>query len=93
MEYYRVRLPFCVKSGIIVFLKQEVKIMGKMKDMRMDIEDMLGEYLTYEQIANNLIDTYQVSLDFAYNCINAVIDQWDADERQFEIDFESKANV
>ena len=93
MEYYRVRLPLCVKSGIIVFLKQEVKIMGKMKDMRMDIEDMLGEYLTYEQIANNLIDTYQVSLDFAYNCINAVIDQWDADERQFEIDFESKANV
>ena len=93
MEYYRVRLPFCVKSGIIVFLKQEVKIMGKMKDMRMDIEDMLGEYLTYEQIANNLIDTYQVSLDFAYNCINAVIDQWDADERQMEINFESKANV
>ena len=93
MEYYRVRLPLCVKSGIIVFLKQEVKIMGKMKDMRMDIEDMLGEYLTYEQIANNLIDTYQVSLDFAYNCINAVIDQWDADERQFEIDFESKANA
>lgn len=67
--------------------------MGKMKDMRIDIENMLDEYLTYEQIANNLIDTYQISLDFAYNCINAVIDQWDADERQFEIDFESKANV
>ena len=67
--------------------------MGKMKDMRMDIEDMLGEYLTYEQIANNLIDTYQVSLDFAYNCINAVIDQWDADERQAEINFESNANA
>jgi sporulation protein YlmC with PRC-barrel domain len=69
------------------------KDMGKMKDVRFDIEDMLGEYLTYEQIANNLIDRYNLSLDFAYNCINAVIDQWDADERQFEIDFESKANA
>jgi hypothetical protein len=93
MEYYRVRLPLCVKSGIIVFLVSKEKIMSKMKDIRCDIEDMLGEYLTYEQIANNLIDTYQVSLDFAYNCINAVIDQWDADERQMEINFESNANA
>lgn len=67
--------------------------MSKMKDIRCDIEDMLGEYLTYEQVANNLVDTYQVSLDFAYNCINAVIDQWDADERQMEINFESNANA
>lgn len=67
--------------------------MSKMKDIRCDIEDMLGAYLTYEQITNNLIDTYQVSLDFAYNCINAVIDQWDADERQMEINFESNANA
>ena len=93
MEYYRVRLPLCVKSGIIVFLVSKEKIMSKMKDIRCDIEDMLSEYLTYEQIANNLIDTYQVSLDFAYNCINAVIDQWDADERQMEINFESNANA
>ena len=67
--------------------------MSKMKDIAVDIEDMLGAYLTYEQVANNLIDTYQISLDFAYNCINAVIRQWDADERQFEIDFESKSNA
>jgi hypothetical protein len=67
--------------------------MSKMKDIAIDIEDMLGEYLTYEQIANNLIGRYNLPLDFAYSCINAVIDQWDAEERQFEIDFESKANV
>jgi len=55
--------------------------MGMMKDMRIDIEDMLGAYLTYEQITNNLIDRYNVSLDFAYDCIDAVIDQWFAEER------------
>ena len=67
--------------------------MGMMKDIAVDIEDMLGAYLTYEQITNNLIDRYNVSLDFAYDCIDAVIDQWFAEERQFEIDFESKANA
>ena len=64
-----------------------------MKDIAVDIEDMLGAYLTYEQITNNLIDRYNVSLDFAYDCIDAVIDQWFAEERQFEIDFESKSNA
>ena len=67
--------------------------MGMMKDIRCDIEDMLGAYLTYEQITNNLIDRYNVSLDFAYDCIDAVIDQWFADEHQMEIDFESKSNA
>ena len=64
-----------------------------MKDIAIDIEDMLGEYLTYEQIANNLIGRYNLPLDFAYSCINAVIDQWDADERQAEINFEGNANA
>ena len=67
--------------------------MGMMKDIAVDIEDMLGAYLTYEQITNNLIDRYNVSLDFAYDCIDAVIDQWFADEHQMEIDFESKSNA
>ena len=67
--------------------------MSKMKDIAIDIEDMLGEYLTYEQIANNLIGRYNLPLDFAYSCINAVIDQWDADERQAEINFEGNANA
>ena len=53
--------------------------MGMMKDIAVDIEDMLGAYLTYEQITNNLIDRYNVSLDFAYDCIDAVIDQWFAE--------------
>ena len=67
--------------------------MGMMKDIAVDIEDMLGAYLTYEQITNNLIDRYNVSLDFAYDCIDAVIDQWFAEELQMEIDFESKSNA
>ena len=67
--------------------------MSKMKYIAVDIEDMLGAYLTYEQITNNLIDRYNVSLDFAYDCIDAVIDQWFDEERQMEIDFESKANA
>ena len=93
MEYYRVRLPLCVNSGIIVFLVSKVEYMSKMKDMKIDIENMLGEYLTYEQIIDYLYMTYSVSGDYALELINAVIDQWDADERQMEINFESNANA
>jgi hypothetical protein len=67
--------------------------MGKMKDMRIDIENMLGEYLTYEQITKNLVVTYGISADFALELIHVVILAWDTEERENEINFESKSNV
>ena len=68
--------------------------MGKMKEVRSVIEDMLSNgFYTYESIAVHLFAQYRIDHDYAMELIEAVIDQWDAEEMQMEIDFESKANV
>ena len=65
-----------------------------MKEIRSVIEDMLGNgFYTYEAIAVHLFAQYRIDHDYAMELIEAVIDQWDAEEMQMEIDFESKANV
>ena len=68
--------------------------MGKMKEVRSVIEDMLSNgFYTYESIAVHLFAQYRIDNDYAMELIEAVIDQWDAEEMQMEINFESKANV
>jgi len=68
--------------------------MGMMKDVRSEIEDMLSNgFYTYEAIAVHLFAQYRIDNDYAMELIEAVIDQWDAEEMQMEINFESKANV
>ena len=65
-----------------------------MKEVRSEIEDMLGNgFYTYEAIAVHLFAQYRIDNDYAMELIEAVIDQWDAEEMQMEINFESKANV
>jgi len=68
--------------------------MGKMKEVRSVIEDMLGNgFYTYESIAVHLFAQYRIDHDYAMELIESVIDQWDAEEIQMEINFESNANV
>lgn len=68
--------------------------MGMMKEVRSVIEDMLSNgFYTYEAIAVHLFAQYRIDHDYAMELIEAVIDQWDAEEMQMEINFESKANV
>jgi len=68
--------------------------MGKMKEVRSVIEDMLSNgFYTYEAIAVHLFAQYRIDHDYAMELIEAVIDQWDGEEMQMEINFESKANV
>jgi len=68
--------------------------MGMMKEVRSVIEDMLSNgFYTYEAIAVHLFAQYRIDNDYAMELIEAVIDQWDAEEMQMEINFESKANV
>jgi hypothetical protein len=68
--------------------------MGRMKEVKTDIESMLGNgYHTYEQITDYLSTEYGISKDFAFAMIEVIIAEWDADERQMEINFESNANV
>ena len=68
--------------------------MGKMKEVRSVIEDMLSNgFYTYESIAVHLFAQYRIDNDYAMELIEAVIDQWDAEEMQMEINFESKANA
>ena len=68
--------------------------MGMMKEVQSVIEDMLSNgFYTYEAIAVHLFAQYRIDNDYAMELIETVIDTWDADERQAEIDFESKANV
>jgi hypothetical protein len=70
------------------------KDMGMMKEVRSEIEDMLSNgFYTYESIAVHLFAQYRIDNDYAMELIEAVIDQWDAEEMQMEINFESKANV
>jgi hypothetical protein len=70
------------------------KDMGMMKEVRSVIEDMLSNgFYTYESIAVHLFAQYRIDNDYAMELIEAVIDQWDAEEMQMEINFESKANV
>jgi len=70
------------------------KDMGMMKEVRSVIEDMLSNgFYTYEAIAVHLFAQYRIDNDYAMELIEAVIDQWDAEEMQMEINFESKANV
>jgi asparagine synthetase A len=68
--------------------------MGKMKEVRSVIEDMLSNgFYTYESIAVHLFAQYRIDNDYAMELIEAVIDQWDAEEMQMEINFESKTNA
>lgn len=68
--------------------------MGKMKEVQSVIEDMLSNgFYTYEAIAVHLFAQYRIEQDYAMELIETVIDQWDADERQAEINFESNANA
>ena len=68
--------------------------MGMMKEVRSEIEDMLSNgFYTYEAIAVHLFAQYRIDHDYAMELIESVIDQWDAEEIQMEINFESKANV
>jgi len=70
------------------------KDMGKMKEVRSVIEDMLGNgFYTYEAIAVHLFAQYRIDHDYAMELIDSVIDQWGAEEIQMEINFESKANA
>ena len=65
-----------------------------MKEVRSVIEDMLSNgFYTYESIAVHLFAQYRIDNDYAMELIEAVIDQWDAEEMQMEINFESKANA
>jgi asparagine synthetase A len=50
-------------------------------------------FYTYEAIAVHLFAQYRIDNDYAMELIEAVIDQWDAEEIQMEINFESKANA
>ena len=68
--------------------------MGKMKEVRSVIEDMLGNgFYTYESIAVHLFAQYRIDHDYAMELIESVIDQWDAEEIQMEINFEGNANA
>jgi len=68
--------------------------MGMMKEVRSEIEDMLSNgFYTYEAIAVHLFAQYRIDNDYAMELIEAVIDQWDAEEMQMEINFESKTNA
>ncbi len=68
--------------------------MGKMKEVQSVIEDMLSNgFYTYEAIAVHLFAQYRIEQDYAMELIETVIDQWDADERQAEINFEGNANA
>ena len=65
-----------------------------MKEVRSVIEDMLSNgFYTYESIAVHLFAQYRIDNDYAMELIEAVIDQWDAEEMQMEINFESKTNA
>lgn len=68
--------------------------MGMMKEVRSVIEDMLSNgFYTYEAIAVHLFAQYRIDNDYAMELIKTVIVQWDTEEIQMEIDFESKANA
>ena len=68
--------------------------MGKMKEVRSEIEDMLSNgFYTYEAITWHLFARYGIDHDYAMDLIEVVIESWDAEEMQMEIDFESKANA
>ena len=68
--------------------------MGKMKEVRSVIEDMLSNgFYTYEAIAVHLFAQYRIDNDYAMELIKTVIVEWDTEERENEINFESKANV
>jgi hypothetical protein len=70
------------------------KDMGKMKEVRSVIEDMLGNgFYTYEAITWHLFARYGIDHDYAMDLIEVVIENWDAEERQMEINFESNANA
>jgi hypothetical protein len=68
--------------------------MGKMKEVRSVIEDMLSNgFYTYESIAVHLFAQYRIDHDYAMELIETVIEGWDKEEIQMEIDFESKTNA
>jgi hypothetical protein len=68
--------------------------MGMMKEVRSVIEDMLSNgFYTYEAIAVHLFAQYRIDNDYAMELIKTVIVEWDTEEIQMEINFESKANA
>jgi hypothetical protein len=68
--------------------------MGKMKEIKSVVEDMLSNgFYTYEAITWHLFARYGIDHDYAMDLIESVIEDWDAEERQSEIFFESKSNA
>lgn len=65
-----------------------------MKEVRMAVEDMLSNgFYTYEAITWHLFARYGIDHDYAMDLIEVVIENWDNEERQMEINFESNANA
>ena len=62
--------------------------MGKMKEIKSVIEDMLSNgFYTYEAITWHLFARYGLDHEYSMDLIEMVIENWDAEERQLELYF------